>query len=80
MPAILEHGPYRKDDATAAGDEQMYGYFAAHGYACVRVDMRGCGDSDGHLSRASTWLRSRTTPSRSLAWTPRSPVRTAGSE
>jgi predicted acyl esterase len=50
VPAILEHGPYRKNDATAAGDEQMYGYFAAHGYACVRVDMRGCGDSDGILA------------------------------
>jgi putative CocE/NonD family hydrolase len=49
VPAILEYAPYRKDDATAAGDEQMYGYFAAHGYACVRVDMRGCGDSDGIL-------------------------------
>jgi putative CocE/NonD family hydrolase len=49
VPAILEHAPYRKDDATAAGDEQMYGYFAAHGYACVRVDMRGCGDSEGIL-------------------------------
>ena len=49
VPAILEYAPYRKDDATAAGDEQMFGYFAAHGYACVRVDMRGCGDSDGIL-------------------------------
>ena len=27
----------------------MYGYLAAHGYACVRVDLRGCGDSDGIL-------------------------------
>ena len=48
-PAILEYAPYRKDDATAAGDERMFGYFAAHGYACVRVDLRGCGDSDGIL-------------------------------
>jgi len=46
-PAILEYGPYRKDDATAAGDEHMFGWFAARGYACVRVDIRGCGDSDG---------------------------------
>jgi putative CocE/NonD family hydrolase len=49
VPAILEYAPYRKDDATAAGDERMFGYFAAHGYACVRVDIRGCGDSDGIL-------------------------------
>ena len=49
VPAILEYAPYRKSDATSAGDERMYGYLAAHGYACVRVDMRGCGDSDGIL-------------------------------
>ena len=49
VPAILEYAPYRKDDATAAGDERMFGYFAARGYACVRVDLRGCGDSDGIL-------------------------------
>ena len=49
VPAILEYAPYRKDDATAAGDEHMFGWFAARGYACVRVDIRGCGDSDGIL-------------------------------
>ena len=27
----------------------MFGWFAARGYACVRVDIRGCGDSDGIL-------------------------------
>ena len=25
VPAILEYAPYRKDDATAAGDERMFG-------------------------------------------------------
>jgi putative CocE/NonD family hydrolase len=49
LPAILEYAPYRKDDATSPGDERMFGYFAARGYACVRVDIRGCGDSDGIL-------------------------------
>jgi hypothetical protein len=49
VPVILEYAPYRKDDATSAGDERMFGYFAARGYACVRVDIRGCGDSDGIL-------------------------------
>ena len=28
VPAILEYAPYRKDDATAAGDEHMFGWFA----------------------------------------------------
>ncbi len=47
VPAILEYLPYRKDDATAAGDAGRHPYFAEHGYAAVRVDIRGAGDSDG---------------------------------
>lgn len=49
VPAILEYLPYRKNDGTAFRDEPMHSYFAAHGYAAVRVDIRGCGDSDGLL-------------------------------
>ncbi len=49
IPAILEYLPYRKDDGTARRDALHHPYFAARGYACVRVDMRGSGDSDGIL-------------------------------
>jgi len=49
VPAILEYIPYRKRDLTRARDEPMHGYFAGHGYAAVRVDVRGSGDSDGVL-------------------------------
>ena len=49
VPAILEYLPYRKSDATAERDAAIHPYFAGHGYACVRVDMRGSGDSDGIL-------------------------------
>ncbi len=49
-PAILEYIPYRKRDGTRARDAAMHGYYAEHGYAAVRVDMRGSGDSDGHLA------------------------------
>jgi putative CocE/NonD family hydrolase len=49
VPALLEYLPYRKDDATAARDAIRHPYLAAHGYAAVRVDMRGSGDSDGLL-------------------------------
>ena len=49
VPAILEYIPYRRRDATIVGDTPRHGYFAGHGYACVRVDMRGSGDSDGVL-------------------------------
>jgi len=49
VPAILEYIPYRKNDLTAPRDSIRHPYFAGHGYACLRVDLRGCGDSDGVL-------------------------------
>jgi len=50
VPAVLEYIPYRKRDGTRARDDPMHGYFAAQGYAAIRVDMRGSGESDGHLA------------------------------
>lgn len=47
VPAILEYLPYRKSDGTAARDHGMHLHFAKAGYACLRVDRRGCGDSEG---------------------------------
>jgi putative CocE/NonD family hydrolase len=47
VPAILEYLPSRRRDGTALRDEGTHRWFAAHGYAALRVDMRGCGDSDG---------------------------------
>ena len=47
VPVILEYLPYRKRDGTTARDALTHPYFASYGYACVRVDMRGNGDSDG---------------------------------
>ena len=47
VPAILEYLPYRKRDGTIVRDQLTHPYFAGHGYAGVRVDMRGNGDSDG---------------------------------
>ena len=49
VPAVLEYIPYRKRDGTRGRDEPMHGYFAGHGYAAIRVDMRGSGESDGVL-------------------------------
>ena len=49
VPAILEYIPYRKRDLTRSRDEPMHHYFAGHGYAAVRVDLRGSGESDGIL-------------------------------
>jgi hypothetical protein len=49
VPAILEYIPYRKNDGTTPRDAMQQPYFAGHGYAAVRVDLRGSGDSDGIL-------------------------------
>ncbi|MEZ5837618.1 MAG: CocE/NonD family hydrolase [Geminicoccaceae bacterium] len=49
VPAILEYLPYRKRDGTATRDALTHPWFAARGYACIRVDMRGSGESDGFL-------------------------------
>lgn len=48
-PVVLEYLPYRKRDGTRARDQGMHGYLAARGYACVRLDSRGMGDSEGVL-------------------------------
>ncbi len=47
VPAILEYIPYRKNDLFAVTDQERFGYFAAHGYAGIRLDIRGSGDSEG---------------------------------
>jgi len=49
VPAILEYLPYRKRDGTSERDQLTHPYFAGNGYACVRVDIRGSGESDGLL-------------------------------
>jgi putative CocE/NonD family hydrolase len=47
VPAVLEYLPYRKRDGTHVRDALTHPYLAGHGYAAIRVDMRGNGDSDG---------------------------------
>ncbi|CCG03654.1 CocE/NonD family hydrolase [Blastococcus saxobsidens] len=50
VPAVLELIPYRNRDLTAYRDSIHHTYMAGHGYACVRVDLRGSGDSEGVLT------------------------------
>lgn len=50
VPALLEYIPYRKRDGTRLRDEPMHRWFAGHGYAAVRVDLRGSGESEGVLT------------------------------
>lgn len=49
VPAILEYIPYRKTDMVRPRDERNHPYLAANGFACLRVDMRGSGDSEGRM-------------------------------
>lgn len=50
VPAILEYIPYRKRDITRGRDANNHPYLAGHGYGCIRVDIRGSGDSEGVLT------------------------------
>jgi putative CocE/NonD family hydrolase len=50
VPAILEYIPYRKRFGTAERDAITHHYVAGHGYACIRVDIRGSGESNGVLA------------------------------
>jgi putative CocE/NonD family hydrolase len=49
VPVVLEWIPYRQSDLTAVGDSMLHGWFAQHGIAALRVDLRGSGNSDGTL-------------------------------
>ncbi|ATU95320.1 CocE/NonD family hydrolase [Phyllobacterium zundukense] len=47
VPAIIDYIPYRKRDGSPVRDESIFRYFASHGYASIRLDIRGTGDSEG---------------------------------
>jgi predicted acyl esterase len=47
VPALLEALPYRKDDLTASYRPEYERFRDEHGYAVVRVDLRGTGSSPG---------------------------------
>ncbi|MEU0666989.1 CocE/NonD family hydrolase [Streptomyces lavendulocolor] len=47
VPALLEYDPCRLTDWTAPRDRQRHPWYAGHGYASVRVDARGHGNSGG---------------------------------
>ncbi|HUF55604.1 MAG TPA: CocE/NonD family hydrolase [Thermohalobaculum sp.] len=49
VPAIREYIPYRKNDLCSPEDRAAGTWLARHGYAYVRLDVRGAGDSEGLL-------------------------------
>jgi len=50
VPVVVEMVPYRRRDGTVARDVEMDPWYAGHGIAYCRVDIRGTGDSDGDLA------------------------------
>ena len=48
-PVIFEYLPYRKRDGTAERDATTHAHFVKHGYASIRVDIAGTGDSYGQF-------------------------------
>lgn len=52
FPVLLEMNPYRKGDMSYLYDHPIGSYFARHGYAVARVDVRGTGDSKGVVPTA----------------------------
>lgn len=49
VPVVFEYIPYLKRAGIRARDEPIHRYFAGHGVAAARVDVRGTGESEGCL-------------------------------
>lgn len=47
VPALMEYLPYCLRYGTVLRDSKTHPYIAGHGYACIRIDLRGTGDSEG---------------------------------
>ncbi|MER6915776.1 CocE/NonD family hydrolase [Streptomyces sp. NPDC000594] len=47
VPVLLEYSPERLTDTTVPRDAERHPWYAGHGYASVRVDARGHGNSGG---------------------------------
>ncbi len=47
FPALMSFYPYHKDDMIGASFEVSRRWFAERGYACLLIDFRGLGGSDG---------------------------------
>lgn len=47
VPAVIEYIPFRYRDFTAPRDALIHPWFAGHGYASIRLELRGAGDSTG---------------------------------
>ncbi|MFE2726750.1 CocE/NonD family hydrolase [Kitasatospora sp. NPDC059327] len=53
VPVLLEYSTGRLTDRTASDDARRHPWYAGHGYAAVRVDARGHGNSGGRPNGGS---------------------------
>src|ERR1700743_1656163 len=67
VPVILEYLPYRRRDGTLQRDAVTHVWFAQQGYAAVRLDIRGTGDSDG-LMRDEYLPQEQSDAVEAIAW------------
>jgi hypothetical protein len=67
VSAILDWVPYRRSDGTAVGDSAWGTYFAGRGFAFVRIDLRGSGDSTGLMDDEYTEAEQQDAE-RAIAW------------
>ena len=72
VPAILEYTPYRRRDGSRDRDEQIHPWLACRRYACVRLDIRGTGDSEG-LIRDEYLPQEQDDAVEAIAWIARQP-------
>ena len=72
VPALVEYVPFRHRDFTAPRDALIHPWFAGHGYASLRVELRGSGDSEG-LPMDEYVLQEQDDAVAALAWIARQP-------
>jgi uncharacterized protein len=73
LPAILEYLPYRKDDGLFERTFDLYSYVVPHGYACIQVDIRGTGRSEGRYPDAEYTEQEQLDGEDVIAWLARQP-------
>src|SRR6266850_3292001 len=73
FPALLEYLPYRKDDGGVVRDQVFYAYMVARGYVCARVDIRGTGQSEGHMPDREYSDREQLDGMEVIAWLAKQP-------
>jgi uncharacterized protein len=68
FPPLLEYLPYRKDDAMAERDHDLYAYMVARGYVGARVDIRGTGASEGMVPDGEYSEQEHADAEAAIAW------------